>query len=559
MSKFKNNPLDYEEILKHYYNQIETILSTPSIKVRDFILRDLLDVYLIIEDNFLANFIDELIAQNSDEYNLCNCNYLVADETFLNHERVFQIFACGLKDNDKIVFKSRFDDVKFYINAKLVCDLPAIEVSEKSRYDYLLKSFKKHSRCYSFSDETVETYDDFKLKTFICPKDNKKNYYIDVLDKKEYPKVKLDKNDLVNQISHKKITPVFHELIDLLNLDIDFAYNLQNQVISKNLSEDQIMDILNKKLGFEDNDKLNILNAQIDNLIEFREITDEKYIQKLSEYMYDKDIINNHISQYLNQIIGDDLRSEGDRKYYLDVGKYAAPRWLMYPELARGTMGWRMGYGQSYWMNLPYETEEFKELFPQPQNWLAFDDKEYNGAKNLEEYTALAMFWRKDGIPKYSSINEDDYIVVNDFITLTQVDKEFRMNALRFSNIENYILCVKGNLLGRCGVRFDFTNLNGDFELSCDELELWNHFKYSACLNGAYYKIMNDDNLKQVLLSTADKSLVYISDDEWGGDENLFGFALMELRDEIRRLYKNNDKIDWEYSEYLAHKPFPYF
>lgn len=46
---------------------------------------------------------------------------------------------------------------------------------------------------------------------------------------------------------------------------------------------------------------------------------------------------------------------------------------------------------------------------------------------------------------------------------------------------------------------------------------------------------MQDEHLKQRLLDTSDKSLVYISDDEWGGDENLFGFALMELRDEIRR------------------------
>ena len=28
---------------------------------------------------------------------------------------------------------------------------------------------------------------------------------------------------------------------------------------------------------------------------------------------------------------------------------------------------------------------------------------------------------------------------------------------------------------------------------------------------------MNDDNLKQILLDTGDKSLVYISNDEWGG------------------------------------------
>ena len=38
--------------------------------------------------------------------------------------------------------------------------------------------------------------------------------------------------------------------------------------------------------------------------------------------------------------------------------------------------------------------------------------------------------------------------------------------------------------------------------------------------------------------------------------ENLFGRALMELRDEIRRLCKNADKIDWEYTEYLKCKPW---
>ena len=72
------------------------------------------------------------------------------------------------------------------------------------------------------------------------------------------------------------------------------------------------------------------------------------------------------------------------------------------------------------------------------------------------------------------------------------------------------------------------------------------------------YKFMQDEHLKQGLLDTGDKSLVYITDDEWGGDENLFGFALMELRDEIRRLYKNEDKIDWEYTEYVIHNPARY-
>lgn len=48
--------------------------------------------------------------------------------------------------------------------------------------------------------------------------------------------------------------------------------------------------------------------------------------------------------------------------------------------------------------------------------------------------------------------------------------------------------------------------------------------------------------------------MVYISDDEWGGKDNLLGFALMELRDEIQRLYENENLIDWEYTEYLKHK-----
>ena len=49
-------------------------------------------------------------------------------------------------------------------------------------------------------------------------------------------------------------------------------------------------------------------------------------------------------------------------KSYFDGGKFAAPRWLMYPELSATTIGWRMGYGESYWMSIPFETDEFRKL-----------------------------------------------------------------------------------------------------------------------------------------------------------------------------------------------------
>ena len=91
-----------------------------------------------------------------------------------------------------------------------------------------------------------------------------------------------------------------------------------------------------------------------------------------------------------------------------------------------------------------------------------------------------------------------------------------------------------------------------DFRFSPEEEKTWEVYRYSVLLNAAYFKIMADDELTQNLLETGDEPLIYISDDE----ENLFGRALMEIRDEIRRICKNEDLIDWEYSEYLKYKPW---
>lgn len=567
--EFKDNPLFYDSISDYYEKTSEHLLSFPSIKVRDFPPLTFSKQFLIIEDNYLANFIDDLISKSCDKYNRCDCDYLLVTETHINiNGSFFQVFACGVKRGGSIVFKERFDDSYYLINRNLILDLLAVEVNRSSKYSYVFNMFDifdKYGIGYTSKEERSIDYNNFKLRIFSGNEDDEKYVVIDELNKKPYENIKPDENNLVEMISQKEFTPVFYELIDLLKLDLDFAYELQNQVISKNLSENQIIDILNDKIEFKPNDlvksilpqnkKSNILHAQIVNLLEFREITNEKYIEKLAVYAKDADIINNHIPQYLNQIIGDDMMGEQHMKYYLDVGKFAAPRWLMYPELSLGTIGWRMGYGEAYAMSIPFETEEFERLFPKPLNWLCHMTEDENGARKLDKYSLLARFWIKDGIPRYSKINEEDYIIVNDFITIDQVDGEFRLNAMHFSNIRNYILHAKYDLFSRPHDRHDSTNLNDDFELTESQQELWNHYKYSACLNGAYYKIMEDDELKQTLLDTGDKSLVYISDDEWGSEENLFGFALMELRDEIRRLYKNNDKIDWGYSEYLVHNP----
>ena len=87
--------------------------------------------------------------------------------------------------------------------------------------------------------------------------------------------------------------------------------------------------------------------------------------------------------------------------------------------------------------------------------------------------------------------------------------------------------------------------------------QTWNEIKYSLVLNGNYNKFTHSDELRRFLLSTGDSVLVEASpydciwgiglgadsDDaqdprKWRG-ENLLGFALMEVRDEIRKVYAN--------------------
>ena len=150
----------------------------------------------------------------------------------------------------------------------------------------------------------------------------------------------------------------------------------------------------------------------------------------------------------------------------------------------------------------------------------------------------------------------EDKIIVNDFITMGD-EKEFRQDSHLYPSIEYMLLYSRyWSCTGDSRRDIPIEFLRG-YEVPDDEKERWEEFKYTVCLNACYYKIMNDEELKEWLLSTGNKSLVYISDDVWGGESNLFGFALMELRDEIRRLYENEDLIDWEYTEYLKNA-YPY-
>ncbi|WP_295221067.1 NADAR family protein [uncultured Chryseobacterium sp.] len=86
-----------------------------------------------------------------------------------------------------------------------------------------------------------------------------------------------------------------------------------------------------------------------------------------------------------------------------------------------------------------------------------------------------------------------------------------------------------------------------------ERFQLWDEHKYEIVKQGNLLKFSQNEKLKEFLLSTEDKVLVEASPydtiwgigmpetnpkagnpSEWNG-ENLLGFALMEVRDELKR------------------------
>ena len=267
---------------------------------------------------------------------------------------------------------------------------------------------------------------------------------------------------------------------------------------------------------------------------------DDKEFNAFIKHLIELDCLYVPREGYIKLVGYDDFRCA---KEYLDEGKFAAPGWLAFPHFSAWTIGWRMGVGEDYAMNHPHHSKEYRELFPMPKYWnFRFSKSPY------KPHPLIGYFWREDGKPEYPNVSKG--IEVNDFITLSD-EKEFISDTFSFKSIEHAELLSKSLYFKKCNRKVSFDVLN-EVEFTSEEEKIWDIYRYAVLLNASYFKIMEDEELKQKLLETGDEPLIYVSDDE----ENLFGRALMELRDEIRRLCKNEDLIDWEYTEYLKYKPW---
>lgn len=271
--------------------------------------------------------------------------------------------------------------------------------------------------------------------------------------------------------------------------------------------------------------------------------------------------------------------------------KIMLPLWLAYPEIERYSIGWRMGSGEDYagqffdWLDTlsPEEQAEYQVLFPEPVTWKGWWKNEDN-SDVLEHGEFFISLWQPEGIPKYSlfQFQQEEISSKKQDLCLfwkAQLSKDgsitkgcfsqWYMSAFwsivhNFCCMEQFMMAQKAELFGdkeslqqilECKDPRQIKAL-GQKVRSFDQT-LWDKAKYSIVLNGNWCKFSQNRQLRDFLLSTGDSVLAEASpyDRIWGiglsadspdaqnplkwRGKNLLGFALMEVRDEIRRITQN--------------------
>ena len=267
------------------------------------------------------------------------------------------------------------------------------------------------------------------------------------------------------------------------------------------------------------------------------------------------------------------------------------PLWLGHPALERFSDSWNTGSGKAYsikwneWYQTlsNEETVQYQELFPEPPTWNGFWEERDNCTYYTRGEFRIA-YWKKDGAAKY---------------TLEQIRKEYRMGKrLKYcmfwkpqSATDNTVhkgclsqwqtspfvcgtehyCCMEQYMMAQKALLFDDEEIRQKILSSQSPQRIkalgqkvrnfnetvWKQAKFAIILNGNYMKFTQNPQLKNFLLQTGNKVLVEASpyDGIWGikmaetdkmaqnplkwNGFNLLGFALMEVRDVLSEVCRN--------------------
>lgn len=264
------------------------------------------------------------------------------------------------------------------------------------------------------------------------------------------------------------------------------------------------------------------------------------------------------------------------------------PIWMRFPHISLFSIGWRMDYGEGY----KYDFQDWKEtlgkedlshyetLFPPPTTWRGYYDPEHDFEDNY--FYEMIHLWNETGKAKYQRYQLGDTSKL-DYLFFWKPNPKnienclgqwqpspFSIDINEFENAEQYMILGKAEIFEDHAIGKQILE-NGNphtvkalgRKVSNFKQDVWDRAKYSIVLNGNYHKFAQNNDMRDYLFSTGDKVLVEASpfDKIWGiglkasdtkaanpatwRGQNLLGFALMEVRDELRRVYKNYDLVDW--------------
>lgn len=278
-----------------------------------------------------------------------------------------------------------------------------------------------------------------------------------------------------------------------------------------------------------------------------------------------------------------EVRWPGPKKPY-------PPKWLAFPGIPRGSIGWRMGAGESYsykysdWYGTlsDSERETYTKMFPAPVEFA-------NPDSAFKKNDLMVYMWHPSGTPKYNrewaakemKPSGRSLLMFHQHLPMlprrvTEVclsqwyPSRFYALGHDFTCGEQYLMAQKAGLFGDNETRDAILAekdpkqmlILGRSVSGFDQAE-WDRLKYTIVLNGSWRKFSQNQKLKQYLLSTGDSILVYAAGDDgiWGigysednpnawnpkqwRGRNLLGFALMEVRDALRNVCRYEHLCDW--------------
>ena len=273
----------------------------------------------------------------------------------------------------------------------------------------------------------------------------------------------------------------------------------------------------------------------------------------------------------------------------IDMNALVMPPWIVYPQFAMGNAEWQTGcceaYMQhftAYYQSLDRDAQaEYTRLFPEPVVWRGFLTGDAPCVRYERGMLSFPLY-REGGKAKYTVGSLCDRFNAGEQMTFIpfwghtpdangRISKRclsqwwldsFPVDGVVYNCMEQYMMAGKARLFGDEETLALIMAAEKQAEIKAlgrkvrnFDSAAWDEAKHGLIVSGNYHKFTQNPPLRNYLLSTGDSVLVEASpyDGIWGvrlpidspdisdpnkwKGENLLGFALMEVRDEIRRVF----------------------